>query len=315
MAAMVEVSVIVPARDAEGTIGATLAAVARLQFDSKFEVIVVDNGSLDATEQVARASEIQPTVISRTRGDGPGGARNAGAEAANGRVLAFMDADCEPDPQWLAFGMEAMREADLVQGRVVPVRPPGPFDRTIWVSGENGLYETSNLLIRRDLFQRLGGFAEFVDPARESPFGEDVLLGWAARRAGARTAFEERAVVRHAVFPRGPGAYIWERWRLRMFPALVREVPELRRRTFFLRYFLNRRTAALDAGLAGIAVALTVGSPVALLAAVPYLWIAGRGALRWRRHAGVVAAVSLVADLIGCAALLWGSARSRRVLV
>ena len=40
--------------------------------------------------------------------------------------------------------------------------------------------------------------------------------------------FADRALVHHAVFPRGPRGFIAERWRLRFFPALVREVPELR---------------------------------------------------------------------------------------
>src|SRR5438105_12532712 len=113
---MPAVSVIVPARDAEATIGRTLDALARQAVDLEFEVIVVDNGSRDATPALAERSQIVSKVIRRRRGQGAGAARNEGAAAARGELLAFVDADCEPAPGWLAAGARAASSADLVQG-------------------------------------------------------------------------------------------------------------------------------------------------------------------------------------------------------
>src|SRR5437879_2102206 len=126
---MPAVSVVVPARDSEATIERTLVGLARQEADFDFDVTVVDNGSRDATAAVAERSQVVSNIIRRTRGRGPGAARNDGAFATSGDLVAFVDADCEPTPGWLAAGVHAARTADLVQGRVTP--PPhaqlGPF--------------------------------------------------------------------------------------------------------------------------------------------------------------------------------------------
>jgi glycosyltransferase involved in cell wall biosynthesis len=288
-------------------------ALAGQQFDGSYEVIVVDNGSNDDTAAIAERSPARPVVLRRARGEGPAAARNAGVERAAGKVLAFTDADCEPEPEWLAAGMAALGEADLAQGKVVPAGAVGEFDRTVRVLAESGLYETANLFLRRGLFEDLGGFENLV-AGGDVAFGEDVLFGWKAKRAGARTTFAPDAVVRHAVFPRSPAGYVEERVRLRFFPLLARRVPELRRRGFFARIFLSRRTAAFDLALAG-AVGAVLATPFALLGAAPYAWMLGRSALRGGpARAPVVAPCDLAADAVGLASLIAGSARYRAPL-
>jgi glycosyltransferase involved in cell wall biosynthesis len=256
-------------------------------------------------------------VLRRERGEGPGAARNAGARNATGEILAFIDSDCRPAPGWLAAGAEAARRADLVQGRVLPdpgVRP-GPFDRTLAVNDAHGLFETANLFVRRSLVERLGGFTAGLE-ADGTPFGEDVLFGWRARRAGARIDFCPRALVYHAVTRRPVRDYVGERARLGMFCELARQVPELRRGFFYRRYFHSRRSAALDLALAGAVLALLADRPAAALAAVPYLRLLGRSARRWgRRVAPRVAAAEAAADLVGAAALVRGSLRARSLLL
>ena len=308
---MSSVTVIVPARDAAATIEATLRAL-EAQTESA-EVIVVDNGSDDDTAQLARSSPVDPTVIELPRGAGPGRARNEGARAASGELLAFTDADCEPEPGWVRAGIERAAGADLIQGRVRPAAPRGPFDRTVDVGVETTLYETANLFVTKEAFERAGGFGQFSAP-REAPFGEDVVFGWRCRRAGSRAVFAPEAVVRHAVFARGPWGYVRERWRRRHFPALVREVPELRRTFLYRRFFLNTRSAAADLAVVAIAAAVAV-SPFAALGAVPYAVSVGAAALRWRRRAPIVALVEPVADAVGLVAVLVGSARSRTVVL
>lgn len=303
---------IIPARDAAGTLGAALAALAEQDTTARFEVLVVDDGSSDATVAVAESAPVPVTVV-QGGGRGPAAARNAGAAAATGRVLAFTDADCVPEPGWLSAGLRALEDAELVQG---PVLPPegaelGPFDRFIWVEREHGLYETANLLLRRDLFERLGGFESVLVPRRGIELGEDVWLGWRARRAGARTTFAGDALVRHAVFPRGPGGFIAERARLRFFPELVARVPELRDVFLHRRLFLSARSARFDLAAAGVAVALGARRTAPLLAALPYAREVRRGA---EGRPGV-AAVQVAADAVGAAALVYGSIRARSLLI
>jgi glycosyltransferase involved in cell wall biosynthesis len=304
------VSVIVPARNAARTIGETLAALARQDLPEPYEVVVVDDGSDDETAALAERFGGAVRVV-RSEGRGPGPARNAGATASRAPVLAFTDADCAPTPGWLQTGMAALSDADLVQGRVEPDPGAqlGPFDHTVWVVGESGLYETANLFVRRDLFERLGGFEDFLGARIGKPLAEDLWLGWRARRAGARTAFSSEALVHHAVLPRGPAGYVAERLRLVYFPAIANRVPELRDSLFFGHFFLTRRSAAFDLALAGVALATLRRSPLALLAAAPYAVQLARYGSRWK--SARVAAVEGGADAVGFAALAWGSVRSR----
>jgi hypothetical protein len=170
----------------------------------------------------------------------------------------------------------------------------------------------------------VGGFEPFAPVAgvltglrptvAEGHFGEDAVFGWRARRAGARVAYVEEALVHHAVFPRGALGYVAERWRLRFFPALVREVPELRSR-LTLRYFLTDYSALFDLAVFGLGASLVSGRRAPLLITLPYV----RRRLRWRggwRPSVLKHNSALVAgDAVGLAALLRGSAAARRLLL
>jgi glycosyltransferase involved in cell wall biosynthesis len=311
-AAGLKVSVIVPALDASATLPRTLAALAD-QTAAPHEVIVVDDGSSDGTGAIA--ARHGATVVRQSR-SGPGAARNAGVAASSGDALAFTDADCFPTRGWLAAGVDALAGADLVQGKVDPdpEAPLGPFDRTIWVGRESGLYETANLFVRREVFDRVGGFEVWLEPEIGKPLGEDMWFGWRARRSGAGTAFCPTALVHHAVFPRRPAAFVAERRRLRYFPAMAAKMPELRREFFYARWFLSRRSAAFDAALAGTATALACRSRWPLAAALPYASMVYRDARPHRHRAPLVAAVGVAADAVGLAALARGAARSRTPL-
>jgi hypothetical protein len=138
--------------------------------------------------------------------------------------------------------------------------------------------------------------------------GEDVWLGWRARRAGARTTFAHDALVHHAVFPRGPRGYVAERARLRFFPELARRVPELRDGFLHRRVFLNRRSMLFDAAVAGAVAAAATRRPWPLAAALPYARLV-------RADDPRVAAVKVAADAVGLAAMAAGSARSRSLVV
>ncbi len=285
------------------------------------QVVVVDDGSTDDTVAIAAASGAQ--VIEQD-GLGPGEARNRGVESSNAEIIAFTDADCFPAPDWLEDGLGAMAAADLVQGGVLPdaSAPRSPFDHTIWVVRESGLYETANLFVRRELFEEVGGFEDWLEVRIGKRLGEDVWFGWKAKRRGARTAFCEAALVEHAVFPRRWFEYVDERRRLVYFPDLVRKVPELRRSFLFAGFFTTPRSAAFVLGLTASALALGVNAKrpgsrpgLALVAGwAPYALLAAPRALRGRRPRPKVAVADFAADVVGFGALALGSAR-RRTLV
>jgi GT2 family glycosyltransferase len=191
--------------------------------------------------------------------------------------------------------------------------PVGPFDHVITVREESGLYETANMFVRREWFERVGGFKPFIDPAR-GHFGEDLVFGWAVRRAGGRSGFAADALVHHEVVKRPAAAWIRERRRLQLFPAATRAVPELRSR-WYLGVFLSRRTAKFDLALAAALAALLLRRPWLLLLALPYARATFQ-TRHWRRRRVIEQNAAHVAgDLVGFISLVEGSVRERRVVL
>ena len=318
---MTQASVIVPARNAEETLPRALEALAVQDLGAPYEVVVVDDGSTDRTAELARSAPGPVRVLSQPP-QGPAAARNLGVAEASADLLAFCDADCYPTPSWLSAGVAALGSAELVQGRVLPdpSAARGPFDRTVEVGWEAGLYETACLFVRRETLEQAGWFEEWLDVTIGISMFEDTWLAWRARRAGARTAFCPDALVHHAVFGRGWRDYVAERRRLRYFPALAAQVPELRDRFFFRRLFHSRRSAAADAGLAGVLAALALRSPLPLLALAPYARMVAERPRRFRASSPRaeqigIAAADVCADLVGLTALVRGSLRYRSPLL
>jgi glycosyltransferase involved in cell wall biosynthesis len=314
-----KVTVVVPAFNASATIGDGVRALLSQDAPWPYEVIVVDDGSDDGTDGIVEDAGNGVRLL-RQNHQGPAEARNFGARSARASLLAFTDSDCVPERGWLRNGVAALQAADLVQGQVLPdpaaVRTP--FERTISIRWEYGLYEAANLFVAAELFDRLGGFEDWLPASVGKPLAEDVWFGWRARRGGARTAFCEDAVVHHAVFDRGPAKYVAERLRLVYFPAMVSKMPELRDAFLYRRLFLTRRTAAFDLALAG-----AIGASVAwrrghrglaalgALGVAPYATELVGHALRGKQRAPAVVVVDLVADAVGLGCLAVGSLRRR----
>lgn len=315
------------------TLGATLEAVQRQELPETFEVIVVDDGSVDGTAAVVREYE-GVRLIRLETSQGPGRARNRGVAEARGSTLAFTDADCVPTARWLAAGLAAIREADLVQGRVDPDPKTRrtPFDRTLAVEDHGGFYQTANLFVRRTTFECVGGFRDWalekpgrrrwsVDRRRRratrTPIGEDTLFAWTARRTGARSVFAADAVVHHVVVPGGLRDDLEDHWHwARDMSGLARLVPELRKGAFFRRWWFNRWTAQFDLAIAAVAMAAICRRPAWLLGVAPY---ARRLAVESRRYPKREAIAFLLGspmvELATLAGLLRGSIESGSVVL
>lgn len=127
-------------------------------------------------------------------------ARNRGVREARAPVLAFCDVDCRPEPAWLAAGLGALERADVVAGLVRFEVPPR---RSVWSlldvdlhldqerSVAVGRAATANLFVRREVFERVGGFDESLPNTSDFDFVRRCV------EAGAALDFEPRAVVAH----------------------------------------------------------------------------------------------------------------------
>jgi glycosyltransferase involved in cell wall biosynthesis len=239
MSGETSVSVIVPVRNRKELLADLLVGLDK-QTRRDFEVIVVDDDSSDGSGDLARRSVVagRPVHVVHTPGGGAVAARRAGVRSAAGTVLAFTDSDCVPAPCWLEHAMAAIEDgAELVNGLTRPSRPHGPLERSV-ASGTEGLYPTCNVFYTRDLYDRVGGFDLQAAQrfgfrptvrARGLGFGEDTLLAWRAARLGVDVRYVPEAVVEHYVFAPELKEVLSRLAQTAAFPALVKEVPELRR--------------------------------------------------------------------------------------
>ncbi|GBD30120.1 Poly-beta-1,6-N-acetyl-D-glucosamine synthase [bacterium HR32] len=175
----VRVSFVVPARDEAGYVGRALASVARQDWPlEEVEAVVVDNGSSDGTEQAVREfaalhPELQLQVLREPR-RGRARAKNAGARAASGRWLIFLDADSVASPN-LARAVLARAEAGWPAGSIrVVADSQDPLDRGFFALLEFGKQlfsiRAQMFYCRADLFAQLGGFQEDLQIAEDLEF-------------------------------------------------------------------------------------------------------------------------------------------------
>lgn len=115
-----DVSVIIPCYNAQATLAEQLEALAAQEFSGSWEVILADNRSTDHSVAIAQQfADRLPSlrIVSAAARQGPAHAMNAGASAAQGRLLTFVDADDVVAPGWLAAIVHALGTYDFVASR------------------------------------------------------------------------------------------------------------------------------------------------------------------------------------------------------
>jgi glycosyltransferase involved in cell wall biosynthesis len=313
-----DISVVVSTRDRAPQLARLLESLRRQTLDAEeFEVVVVDDGSRDATPDVlareTRRGELQLRMVRLADARGPAAGRNAGWRAARAQVIAFTDDDCEADACWLEALLASARENPdtIVQGRTDPataeIDAAGVFIRTLAVTGPGPFFHTCNIAYRRALLEELGGFDEGTFGP---PGGEDTDLAWRAIARGAQTMFADDARVRHAVNYLGPigGLRLALRWSDTM--AVFGRHAAMRER-LHRGLFWKRSHELLFRALLGAALARRF--PPAVLLAYPYL----RDAVLRTRKTGsdpIYVPYVVLQDLVEAYATLRGALR-HRVLV
>lgn len=233
-------SVIVPVYNGAHTIRRCLDALARQSVPaSDFEIIIVDDGSQDRTAAVveawAREHPESALRLLRQPNAGPAAARNHGGRMAQNPLLLFTDADCAPQPDWVATmrapfltdpavagvkGAYLTEQSGLVP-RFVQAEYEDRYDRMRRLS-EIDFIDTYSAGYRRDVFLRTGGFDESYPTASV----EDQEFSFRLAAAGHRMVFQPGARVSHIHDPS-----VADYWRRKFFigywkAMLLRRHPE-----------------------------------------------------------------------------------------
>ncbi len=194
-------SVVVPVFNGAASLAGCLDALDNQTVDrGLYEVIVVDDGSLDGSADIA-ARHGSSVVCQRHQG--AASARNTGAQQAKGDILLFTDADCEPAPDWIETMLTRFEDPELVgvkgayrtrQSSLVARFSQAEFEEKYDRMKRRPVIDfvdTYSAGYRRDTFRQMGGF----DPAIR--FVEDQELSFRLAQAGCKLQFEPAAVVYH----------------------------------------------------------------------------------------------------------------------
>jgi glycosyltransferase involved in cell wall biosynthesis len=180
------ISVIVPALNEESVIGRCLASLQQQKLPAtRFEVIVVDNGSTDRTREIARGfGGTLPLAVLERSGVRISALRNFGAAIARGAYLAFLDADCIAPAHWLRQLADLLHADDF---RIIGAQYRIPANSS-WVArawygdlwrikdGPVPYVPGGDLAISRELFMNLGGFDETIVTSEDTEFCERAAL-------------------------------------------------------------------------------------------------------------------------------------------
>lgn len=213
-------SVVIPTFQRRRLVVEAVASLGRQVFGGRFEVIVVVDGSSDGSADAVRGMRMPfPLRVLEQRNAGAARARNAGAAAATGEILLFLDDDMEADPGLLAEHDRLQREGWPVVSGHMPLHPSstGLLSRAVGIWSEDRLSRlaatgddlpfgeilTGQLSIAHDLFDAIGGFDERFTEG--GTYGDEDL-DFAARliARGARATFAPAAISRqrYVVTPR-----------------------------------------------------------------------------------------------------------------
>jgi len=195
------VSVVVCSFNGSRTIRQCLQGLEEVRYPN-FEVIVIDDGSTDGTGKIAREYDVR---VIHTPNRGLSSARNTGLATATGEIIAYLDDDACPDPDWLSYLVDTFQKMNCagVGGPNIPFLDDGNVAACIGLTlgrpthvllsdREAEHIPGCNMAFRRDRLQAIGGFDTQFRVA-----GDDVDVCWRLQNSGGKLGFSPAAMVWH----------------------------------------------------------------------------------------------------------------------
>jgi cellulose synthase/poly-beta-1,6-N-acetylglucosamine synthase-like glycosyltransferase len=258
----VAVSLIIGTRNRCRQLGLCVEAVLRIEFERRWELIVVDNGSTDETativEDLSATAPFTVTYVSEAR-KGLGNAHNAGLAVAKGSILAFTDDDCYPAPDflgqiWQVFGDPSV---GYITGRIILHDPtdypavvmeattPRMFPAGSFV--HVGQVQGANMAFRRQALLSVGGFDPLFGPG--SLFNaEDADAAGRVSAQGWKGKYCPEVIVRHHHRRKAADfAHLWRSYDIGTGAYHMKVLLKGRRLSWFgIGLFAVRRRIALE---------------------------------------------------------------------
>jgi len=203
MAGLAFVSIIVPVYNNEKIIGDCIEALLGQDYPKdRYEVIIIDNNSTDKSAEIIKSYPVQYALEDTIQTSYA--ARNRGVKSSRGEILAFLDADCIAEKDWLKKGAGGFAEDNIgcVTGEVKSTKPQNYVEEYLCKkdvfsqkSSLNNFFlprvVTANTFYRRDVFNKIGFFRErWVS-------GGDADFGW---RMQLETAYKVKFISDAVVF-------------------------------------------------------------------------------------------------------------------
>ncbi len=198
-----EVSVVVACYNGGRTLKTCLESLERLNYPS-YEVILVDDGSTDATPEIAKLFP-KVRLFRHAKNEGLSVARNTGIQLAAGEIVAFTDADCRADEDWLYYlvgdlvgskfvgigGHNFLPPEDSFVAAAVMVSPGGPAP-VMFTDHEAEHIPGCNMAFYKSALEEIGGFDPLFRKA-----GDDVDICWRLQQCGYKLGFSPAGFVWH----------------------------------------------------------------------------------------------------------------------
>lgn len=201
------VSVVVPSFNEEKYINQCLDSILNVDYPKEcMELILVDNGSTDATKVIAGAYDVK--IIDRPNVK-VGAVRNCGVENSKGEIVVFLDADCVVDKDWLTKGVEKLcNNSNSVYGGQYLLRNDPSWLERYWILNEKdrSVHLTTlvggAIFVKKQDFIGIGGFDENLSA------GEDSDLTERLREKGFVVEIEPSLSVVHLGYPSSIRAFL-----------------------------------------------------------------------------------------------------------
>ena len=243
---MVFVSVVVPTYNRREDVLKCITALGNQTYPAdRFEILIVDDGSTDGTQEAVqkKACEIPNLSYYRVQvNNGDGHARNQGVNAAKGVIIAFTDDDCIPSPAWIEEAVSVFEKEESLTGVDGKTLPEEKIDfrkkifnyaRTMNSPGPSRYPPTCNVFYRKKDLIEIGGFDEKIR------YANDVDLAARLLEKGKKMVFAEKVLVLHKVDYLPFFKYLRRMSVFQSYPLVVKKNPSMRK-NFFLGFFIKK---------------------------------------------------------------------------